>query len=53
MPVMQGVVRRQVVLIARYEQPDRMLRVVRLKARCAVRDRVLRVIPPERLGVLA
>ena len=33
-----GVVRRRVVLIAGSGQPDRVLRVIRIDARCAARD---------------
>ena len=44
MLVVQGVVRRPVMLCARCGSRDRMLSVVQIKAGCANRDRVLSVI---------
>jgi len=38
LPVVPGVVRKPVVLRARYGQPDRVLGVVQIKVRCAGRD---------------
>ena len=48
MLVVLGVVRKPVVLRARSGQPDWVLGVVQMKARCAGRGAVLRVVPTAR-----
>jgi len=48
MLVVLGVVRKPVVLSARSRQPDWVLGVVQMQARCAGRGSVLRVVPTAR-----